>query len=57
MLGVLPGEGLGATSPVRPRRLSQRLSVEAETPKRATTSFLGTFRSTASSTLSLRSFE
>ena len=49
--------GFGSTSPVSRRRLSQRLMVGIETPKTLATSLLGIPRSTASSTLSLRSLE
>jgi hypothetical protein len=57
MLGVRPGEGLGATSPVSRLRLSQRRTVAKETPKVSTIRALGPPRSTAASTLALRSFE
>jgi len=52
-----PGIGFASTSPVSRRRLSQRLMVGAETEKVLATSSLGTPRSTAASTLILRSFE
>jgi hypothetical protein len=57
MLGVLPSEGLGATFPVSRLRLSQRRVAAKETPKRRTICALGVPRSTAASTLNLRSFE
>ena len=57
MLGVLPGEGLGATSPVSRLRLAKRPMVATETPKRRTISLRGVPRSTAASTRNLRSFE
>jgi hypothetical protein len=49
--------GSASTSPVSRRRLSQRLMVGTETEKVTATSSLGTPRSTAASTLILRSFE
>ena len=52
-----PGIGLGSTSPVSRRLLSQRLMVGTDTEKVLATSSLGTPRSTAASTLSLRSLE
>ena len=52
-----PGEGLGARSPPSRRRLSHRFTVGRETPKTRTTSALGSPRSTAASSLTLRSFE
>jgi hypothetical protein len=52
-----PGMGSASTSPVSRRRLSQRLMVGTETEKVTATSSLGTPRSTAASTLILRSFE
>ena len=52
-----PGFGFASTSPVSRRRLSQRLMVGTETPKTSATSLLGIPRSTASSTLSLKSLE
>ncbi len=52
-----PGLGISPTSPVSLRRLSQRLIEGTEIPKTCATSLRGTPRSTASSTLSLRSFE
>ena len=57
MLGVRPGEGLGARSSPLRRRLSQRLRVESETPKSLVASRLGVPWSTAPNTLTLRSFE
>jgi hypothetical protein len=57
MLGVRPGEGLGATSPVSRLRLSQRRTVAKEMPKVSTIRALGSPRSTVASTLALRSFE
>jgi hypothetical protein len=56
-LAGLPGIGLGSTSPVSRRLLSQRLMVGTETEKVFATSSLGTPRSTAASTLNLKSFE
>ena len=58
-LGGLPGIALGRTSPVSRRLLSQRFMVGIDTEKVfATSSSLGTPRSTAASTLDLlRSFE
>lgn len=55
--GDWPGIGLGSTSPVWRRRLSQRLMVGTDTEKVVAASSLGTPWSTAASTLSLRSFE
>jgi hypothetical protein len=52
-----PGMGEGSTSPVSLRRLSQRLIEGTEIPKIRATFFRGIPRSTASNTLSLRSFE
>ena len=52
-----PGIGLGSTSPVSRRLLSQRLMLGTDTEKVLATSSLGTPRSTAASTLSLRSLE
>ena len=52
-----PGIGLGSTSPLSRRLLSQRLMVGTDTEKVLATSSLGTPRSTAASTLNLRSFE
>ena len=49
--------GLASTSPVSLRLLSQRFMVGTETEKVLATSSLGTARSTAASTLILRSFE
>ena len=53
----LPGIALGSTSPVSRRRLSQRFMVGIDTEKVFATSYLGTPRATAASTLNLRSFE
>src|ERR687890_739675 len=53
----LPGIGLGLTSPVSRRLLSQRFMVGIETEKVFATSSLGVPASTAESTLNLRSFE
>ncbi len=53
----LPGIFFVRTSPVSCLLLSQRFMVERETPKSSATSFLGMPRSTAASTLDLRSFE
>jgi hypothetical protein len=53
----LPGIALGLTSPVSRRLFSQRFMVGIDTEKVFATSSLGTPRSTAESTLSLRSFE
>src|ERR671920_781648 len=52
-----PGIGLGCTSPVCLRLLSQRFMDGIETPKTSATSWRGLPRSTAASTLNLRSFE
>jgi hypothetical protein len=57
MRGVRPGEGLGARSFPRRRRLSHRLRVASEIPKVLAASFLGIPRSRAPSALILRSFE
>ena len=57
LLEGLPGIGFGCTSPVSRRLLSQRLMVGTETEKVFATSSLGTPRSTAASTLNLKSFE
>jgi hypothetical protein len=57
MEGVRPGEGFGATPPVCLLRLRYLSMVGIETEKVLTTSLLGTPRSTASSTFSLRSSE
>jgi hypothetical protein len=57
MEGVRPGEGFGATPPVCLLRLRYLSMVGIETEKVPTTSLLGTPRSTASSTFSLRSSE
>ena len=57
MLLARPGEGLASTSPVSRRRLSQRPTVANDTPKTRTISSRGMLRSTAASTLILRSFE
>ncbi len=56
-LGDLPGIGLGLTSPVSRRLLSQRFMVGIDTEKVFATSSLGLPESTAESTLNLRSFE
>lgn len=53
----LPGILWMFTSPVWRLRLSQRLMVDRETPKRSVTSLLGMPRSMAESTFNLRSFE
>jgi hypothetical protein len=53
----LPGIGLGSTSPVSRRLLSQRFMVGIDTEKVSATSSLGLPASTAASTLNLRSFE
>ena len=53
----LPGIGLGATSPVSRRLLSQRFMVGIDTEKVFATSSLGLPALTAESTLNLRSFE
>ena len=53
----LPGLGLGSTSPVSRRLFIQRFMVGVDTEKVFATSSLGTPRSTAASTLNLRSFE
>jgi len=52
-----PGLGLSSPSPLSLRRLSQRLMEGSDTPKIRATSPRGIPRSTASNTLSLRSFE
>ena len=52
-----PGIAEGSTSPVSLLSLSQRLIEGREIPKICATSFRGIPRSTASNTLSLRSFE
>src|SRR5215210_2513234 len=52
-----PGMGLASTTPLSLRRLSQRLIEGTEIPKTRATSFRGIPPSTASSALSLRSFE
>lgn len=52
-----PGLGLGSSSPLSLRRLSQRLIEGSDIPKISATSLRGIPRSTASNTLSLRSFE
>ena len=52
-----PGEGLAATSPVSRRRFTQRPMVAGDTPNRRAISSRCSPRSTAASTLSLRSFE
>jgi hypothetical protein len=56
-LGGLPGIGLGSTSPVSRRLLSQRFMVGIDTEKVFATSSLGVPASTAESTLTLRSLE
>ncbi len=56
-LGGLPGIALGSTSPVCRSLFSQRFMVGTDTEKVLATSSLGTPRSTAESTLDLRSFE
>ena len=53
----LPGIALGSTSPVSRRLFSQRFMVGTDTEKVLAASSLGTPRSTAESTLTLRSFE
>src|SRR5215204_3194156 len=53
----LPGIGLGSTSPVSLRLLSQRFMVGIDTEKVFATCSLGVPASTAESTLNLRSFE
>ncbi len=55
--GGRPGIGLGSTSPVSRRRLSQRLMVGTDTEKVLATFSLGFPSSTAASTRSLRSLE
>ena len=52
-----PEGGLASTPPVSRRSLSQRLMVGSETPKVSAISLRGDPRSTAASTLILRSFE
>ena len=52
-----PGMAEGSTSPLSLRRLSQRLIEGSEIPKILATSLRGIPRSTASNTLSLKSFE
>src|SRR5215207_7697501 len=56
-LGGLPGIGLGSTSAVSRRLLSQRFMVGTDTEKVFATSSLGVPASTVESTLNLRSFE
>ncbi len=56
-MGGLPGRGPVSTSLVSCRRFSQRLIVASDTSKTSTTSLRGMPRSTAKSTLSLKSFE
>src|SRR5215210_5115280 len=53
----LPGIGLGSTSPLSRRLLSQRFMVGIDTEKVFATCSLGLPASTAASTLNLRSFE
>ena len=53
----LPGRGPVSTSPVSPRRFSQRLIVASDTPKTSTTSLRGMPRSMADRTLRLKYFE
>jgi hypothetical protein len=52
-----PGMGEGSTSPLSLRRLSQRLIEGSEIPKILAASLRGIPLSTASNTLSLKSFE